>query len=97
MATLDLAVTELPDSHWWIKSDSCDVVSSLMESTWNQWNGDVDIGDGDVQKQHNEYCKRLEFIEDLSNHVHDQCSLGSCLQRLRSQLVEDGVFVDSGM
>ena len=89
VATLD------HDSHWWIKSDGCDVVSSLMESMRNEWNGDVDLGDGAVQKLHAEYCKRLELIEDLSNH--DQCSLSSYLRMLHLQLVEDGTFVDSGM
>ena len=86
---------ELPDSRWWMKSDGCDVVSGLMESMRNEWNGDVDLGDGAVQKQHATYCERLQDIEDLSNC--DTFSLGSCLQKSHSQLIEDGLFIDSGI
>ena len=65
-----------------------------MESMRNEWNGDVDFGDGQVQEQHSAYVKRLKLIDDLS--VCDCVTLGSNLQVLYCQLSEDGTFVDSG-
>ena len=94
VATIKLAASQLPNSRWWIKSDGCDVVSGLMESTRNVWNGDVDYGDGFVQEQHSEYLKRLKFVDDLSSC--DWTVLGSKLQTLYLQLIKDGKFVSSG-
>jgi len=87
-------VSQLPKSRWWIKSDGCDVVSGLMESTTNVWNGDVDYGDGAVQKHHREYVERLEVVDSLSGC--NQSSLIPNLQSLYMPVVEDVKFVDSG-
>ena len=57
----------LPNVEWWIKSDGCDVVSGLTESVNHQWSGDVDLGDGCVQKQHTDYLKRIEHVNGLSH------------------------------
>ena len=83
VATLDLAVKELPDSRWWIKSDGADVVSGLMESVQNEWNGNVDLGNGALQEQYAAYCERLQSIEDLSKC--DTSFLGSYLQKFHSR------------
>ena len=49
---LDEAVKVLPNEEWWIKSDGCDVIPGLTESVRLEWSGDVDLGDGSLQKQH---------------------------------------------
>lgn len=94
IATIEQAATQFPESYWWIKSDGCDVVSGLMESTRKVWNGDVDLGDGLVQEQHEAYLKRLKFIDSLSEC--DEVTLGSKLQTLYEHLADDGKFIDSG-
>lgn len=94
VASIEQAAAQLPGSRWWIKSDGCDVVSGLMVSMKNMWNGDVDFSDGLLQKQYSDYLKRLEFIDNLS--VCDEIMLISNLQNVAVQLKEDGTCVDSG-
>ncbi len=94
VASIEQAAAQLPGSRWWIKSDGCDVVSGLMVSMKNVWNGDVDFGDGLLQKQYSDYLKRLEFIDNLS--VCNEIMLISNLQKVIVQLTEDGTCVDSG-
>ncbi|XP_064390678.1 uncharacterized protein LOC135338466 [Halichondria panicea] len=95
VASIEQAAAQLPGSRWWIKSDGCDVVSGLMVSMKNMWNGDVDFGDGLLQKQYSDYLKRLEFIDNLS--VCDEIMLISNLQNVAVQLKEDGTCVDSAL
>ena len=61
----------LPNVEWWIKSDGCDVVSGLTESVRYELSGDVDLGDGSVQKQHADFLKRIELANSLS-HLKQQ-------------------------
>ena len=71
-----------------------------MESTRHVWNGDVDLGDGKVQKQHDEYIERLRFVDSLISimlHVTGQPLLPMQLQKLYHKLVDDGKFVDLGL
>ena len=37
------------------QGDGCDVTTSLEELVRNEWNGDVDFGDGTCQQMHQEY------------------------------------------
>lgn len=81
---------------WWIKSDGVDVVSGLMESAKRVWNGDVDLGDGVVQKRHADYIQRLQQVEDLVAVERAQQTLSSLLNTVQSHVNDDIVFVDSG-
>ena len=38
---LDEAAQAHPESWWWLKTDGCDIVKGLKESTKLQWSGDV--------------------------------------------------------
>lgn len=51
-----------PKGRWWIKADGTDMHKGLRESMNNQWSGDSDLGDGTLQKNEEEYHKRLECI-----------------------------------
>ena len=44
-----------PNAWWWLKADGCDLVKGLKESVKLQWSGDVDLNDGCLQKQYDEY------------------------------------------
>ncbi len=83
---MDEAVEMLPNVEWWIKSDGCDVVSGLTESVNHQWSGDVDLGDGSVQKQHTEYLKRLELVNGLSHQKQQRIDT---LQTIKQSLQKD--------
>ena len=70
MALLDQAVKTLPTSWWWIKSDGVDVTAGLMESSRQEWYGDVDLGDGELQKQYEAYMGRLKLVDGISREIH---------------------------
>ena len=50
MKALKSLAAEYPGGRFWIKGDATDVVPSLTESKTREWNGDVDYGDGAVQR-----------------------------------------------
>ena len=52
-----------PDGRFWIKLDATDVKSGLMESVKRTWNGDVDLGDGKLQKIRAKYERRLTVVD----------------------------------
>ncbi len=73
---LDEAAKMLPNELWWIKSDGCDVVAGLTESMRGQWSGDIDLGDGSLQKQfkdYTNYTNRIELINGVTQPVGDFC------------------------
>lgn len=69
MATLDKAYTLHPQAKWWIKGDGCDLVSSFEKSLRQEWNGDVDLGNGELQQLYRTYQDSLKMIENLTMNV----------------------------
>ena len=70
VAVLDQAVKILPATWWWIISDDgVDVTAGLMESSRQEWygdgDGDVDLGDGELQKQYRAYMGRLKLVNGI--------------------------------
>lgn len=68
---LDEAARILPDEEWWVRSDGCDVIPGLTDSMRLEWGGDVDFGDGHVQKQHKEYLDLISLVGGLVRDVSD--------------------------
>ena len=69
-----------------------------MESmhTKHEWNGDVDLGDGVLQKQHEAYSNRLRVIDGLCCQVtgdrqRQQTSLQ--LHAFKASIKNDPVFI----
>ena len=83
----------LPDVEWWIKSDGCDVVCGLTESMKFEWSGDVDLGDGSVQKQHADYLARIKRVNGLSLDNQD---LVDELYTIQQSLKEDLRYLPGG-
>ena len=50
-----------------MKADGCDLISGLAESTRGIWSGDVDLNDGALDKQYQEYNSRLLTIKNLKS------------------------------
>lgn len=79
LSMLDRAASIHPDCWWWVKADGVDLVSGLGESVKGEWSGDIDLNDGALQRQYEEYQKQLEHING--------CGLGE--RRCHQFLVQD--------
>ena len=90
----------LPTTRWWIKSDGADVTTGLMESSRQEWYGDVDLGDGELQKQYEAYMGRLKLVDGICREIHQDRHqrLQTCsdLRVILAQLKEDREFIDKG-
>ncbi|XP_070565483.1 uncharacterized protein [Ptychodera flava] len=53
----------MPTLRVWLKGDATDVNKGLFESRQLEWNGDVDMGDGTLQKTHKEYIDNIQTIK----------------------------------
>ena len=98
-AVLDEAIKALPDTDWWIKSDGCDIVAGLTESTRSEWTGDVDMGDGKLQKQYHDYVKRIELVKGINRQFSDtqrQLTIED-LSDIQQSLQSDLTFIPTGM
>ena len=97
---MDQAVKTIPTTSWWIKSDGVDVTSGLMQSNRQEWYGDVDLGDGELQGKYEDYINRLKLVDGLCRQVHDQHQrLLTCtdLRIIVTQLEDDRGFINKGL
>ena len=86
---LDDAVKHHPDAWWWLKADGVDINQGLQESLQRQWSGDVNLNDGSLQKQYNDYINRIEQAKNLGLERHQ-------LYLLLSDFTKDLKFINSG-
>ena len=96
---LDEAVRLLPDAVWWIKSDGCDVVSGLTESTKHEWTGDVDMADGSLEQQHDAYLKRLDLVKGISRKLYNTQQRNHTvldLRQIQQELQHDLSYLPTG-
>jgi hypothetical protein len=62
---LDAAAKAKPNATWWIKGDACDVIPGLCESMQLKWSADVDLNDGNVEHNYQQYKSRLQMVSTL--------------------------------
>jgi len=62
---LDELVSLYPNAQWWIKGDGTDIVKSLCQPVSGQWSGNVDLNDGELQRQYMEFSQRIDKINAL--------------------------------
>ena len=67
---LDAAARRSPNARWWMKGDGCDLTEGLKESTHLRWSGDVDLDDGELQREYQHYRETLSFVAFTGNHYH---------------------------
>lgn len=96
-AALDTLKAANTDGCFWIKLDATDVKVAVMESGRRVWNGDEDLGDGQLQKLRQEYDERYQLLEGVKNQCVSVVSLIQTLPKIINQLDEDIVFLDSGL
>ena len=83
-----------PSARWWVKADGCDIVSGLEESLRNEWNGDVDLGTGELQVMYQKYLDHLKRISSMvTSSVQDVLCV---LLQEKVDLAEDLQFVSQG-
>ena len=100
IATLNEAHKVHPNVKWWLKGDGCDIVSGLEESVRLEWNGDVDMGDGDLQRVYSLYCNRLKALDALLRNAFIREDRGIVLNFLgeeQNRLAADITFITIGM
>lgn len=60
----------------------------------NDWSGDVDWGDGDLQQKHKEYLKYMQFVRGMA--VKQRRSLATIevdLQKLLDKMPDEKLFL----
>ena len=67
----------------------------MEESLRSEWNGDVDLGTGDLQKMNQKYVDRLKRIQPATT-LSTQDALCVLLQE-KTDLVDDLKFVLEGL
>ena len=67
-----------------------------MESGRRVWNGDEDLGDGQLQKLKQEYDERFQVLDGLKNQGAGVANLRQAIPKVIDQLEEDVLFLDNG-
>ena len=93
MSVLDEAAAHNPGAWWWLKADGCDVNKGLKESAKLKWSGDVDLSDGSLQEQYDQYKQRLERAGAVGL---DKGSMVQDLTCVVKEVSEDLDFLQSG-
>ena len=76
------------------KADGCDLIKGLKESTKLLWSGDVDLADGSLQKQYEEYRERLKNAEVVALERQNACS---DLEKILDDIKKDLKFLHAGI
>ena len=80
-----------PDGRFWIKLDGTDVKTALMESVRGEWNGDEDLGDGQLQSMRKEYDQRVKdtiaLIDKFQTKEHLSTNLSLCVNSIDGDVV----------
>ena len=82
-----------------VKSDGCDVVAGLTECMRLEWGGDIDLGDGELQRQHEKYLCRVQLVKGILRNVcdvHQRNLIILDLQMIKESLEEDLLFILTG-
>ena len=78
-----------PNTYWWIKGDSVDVVKGLWESVKGVGAGDVDLDDGKLKHLYQAMQERLLWVNGIG--LHDQNSSEMLKEDLK-QALDDTAF-----
>ena len=68
-----------------------------MESGRRVWNGDEDLGDGQLEKLREEYDERYQLLDGMKSQGVGVANLRQTIPNVIDQLEEDVLFLDSGL
>lgn len=84
-------------ARWWIKADGTDIKVGLRESVKNVWSGDVDWGDGNLQREHTKYLSYLQFVRGIGCKArHSDSLIKTDLNRSILNFAEEIQFLRQG-
>ena len=76
VTALQQSKTANPEGRFWVKVDGTDIKPAPLESTRIEWNGDVDLGNGNLfilRQQYDERCQTFKSSSLLfSNQVGNE-------------------------
>lgn len=75
----------------WIKLDACDIKVALQQSMKGDWNGDADLGDGQLEALRHLHQARLQCFIEASSGSKEQ------LDQVRRNFEEDTLFIKDGL
>ena len=84
-----------PDGRFWLKLDATDLKVGLMESVSGVWNGDVDLGDGELQELRRVYERRVNTVGRIAG-IQNRQNLEAELRKCVDSLDDDIPFLEEG-
>lgn len=64
----------------------------------NDWSGDVDWGNGEIQQKHNEYLEYVQFVRGMAvKQRRSLATIGGDLQKLLQKMPEEKLFLSEGL
>ena len=85
-----------PGARVWFKADACDLKVAIQTSMKGKWSGDVDFGDGSVQKMYGECQRRLALVKE-AGQLSDRDRLETCLRTLLVDMAEGVSLLARGL
>lgn len=84
-----------PNGRFWLKLDATDLKGGLMESYKGVWNGDVDLGDGQVKELRRAYDGRVSLVGTVAA-IGNRGNLEMELRKCVDSLDDDIHFLEEG-
>ncbi len=85
-----------PDGRFWIKLDGTDVRPALLESMRKVWNGDVDLGNGELQALRRDYEERNSTFKEAPKSAN-RLDLQQSVTKVIDSIEADIQFLHSGL
>ena len=89
-----------PDGRFWIKLDATDIKAGIFESLKGEWNGDSDLGNGELQRLRARYDHRKADCDNLfkNNGNMDRLQLEDKIREAADTLLRtDKTFLIKGL
>ncbi|XP_035665314.1 uncharacterized protein LOC118408603 [Branchiostoma floridae] len=96
IGALEAMAKTKPGARVWFKADACDLKVAIQTSMKGKWSGDVDFGDGSVQKMYGECQRRLALVKE-AGQLSDRDRLETCLRTLLVDMAEDVSLLARGL
>ncbi|XP_078621591.1 uncharacterized protein LOC144887927 isoform X2 [Branchiostoma floridae x Branchiostoma japonicum] len=96
IAALESFAKMKPGARVWFKADACDLKVALQTSTKDKWAGDVDLGDGSLEKLRADNDRRMVLVREAGKSCVPR-NLEACLFSLLQDLGEDIDLLKGGL